>query len=53
MDGITSPTPINSLRDRILQDMTMRGFGEHTQKGYIRHVRRFASFLGQLSRQAA
>lgn len=47
MDAITSQTPSNSLRDRMLQDMTMRGFGEHTQKDYIRHVRRFASFLGK------
>lgn len=47
MDAITSPTPNNSLRERMLQDMTMRGFGEHTQKDYIRHVRRFAAFLGK------
>ncbi|PSO09559.1 integrase, partial [Sphingobium sp. AEW4] len=39
MDAITSPNPKNSLRERMLQDMTMRGFGEHTQKDYIRHVR--------------
>jgi site-specific recombinase XerD len=31
----------------MLQDMTMRGFGEHTQKDYIRHVRSFAAFLGR------
>jgi hypothetical protein len=31
----------------MFQDMKMRGFGEHTQKDYIRHVRRFAAFLGQ------
>lgn len=47
MDAITSPTPNNSLRERMLQDMTMRGFGEHTQKDYIRHVRSFAAFLGR------
>lgn len=47
MDAITSTTPNNSLRERMLQDMTMRGFGEHTQKDYIRHVRRFATFLGK------
>ena len=47
MDAITSSTPNNSLRERMLQDMKMRGFGEHTQKDYIRHVRRFAAFLGQ------
>lgn len=49
MDAITSPTPNNSLRERMLQDMTMRGFGEHTQKDYIRHVRSIAGFLGRPS----
>lgn len=36
MDVITSPTTNNSLGQRMLQDMTMRGFGEHTQKDYTR-----------------
>lgn len=30
MDAITSPTPNSSLRERMLQDMSMRVFGEHT-----------------------
>jgi site-specific recombinase XerD len=47
MDTITTAAPSNSLRERMLQDMTMRGFGEHTQKDYIRHVRSFAAFLGR------
>jgi integrase/recombinase XerD len=47
MDTITTTAPSNSLRERMLQDMTMRGFGEHTQKDYIRHVRSFAVFLGR------
>ena len=47
MDTITTTAPSNSLRERMLQDMTMRGFGEHTQKDYIRHVRSFAAFLGR------
>src|SRR5690606_8648715 len=29
------------------QDMLMRGLGVHTQHDYVRHVRRFAAFLGQ------
>jgi len=47
MDIITTAVPSNSLRERMLQDMTMRGFGDHTQKDYIRHVRSFAAFLGR------
>ncbi len=47
MDVITTTAPNSSLRERMLQDMTMRGFGEHTQKDYIRHVRNFAAFLGR------
>jgi site-specific recombinase XerD len=47
MDTITTAAPNNALRKRMLQDMTMRGFGEHTQKDYIRHVRSFAVFLGR------
>ena len=47
MDTITTAAPTHSLRERMLQDMTMRGFGAHTQKDYIRHVRSFAAFLGR------
>ncbi|MFV0643930.1 MAG: phage integrase N-terminal SAM-like domain-containing protein [Sphingomonadaceae bacterium] len=43
----TSPTdrPITPLRQRMQHDMVLRGLGAHTQKDYIRHVRRFAAFL--------
>ena len=47
MDTITTAAPNSSLRERMLQDMTMRGFGGHTKKDYIRHVRKFAAFLGR------
>lgn len=47
MDAITTAAPTHSLRERMLQDMTMRGFGAHTQNDYIRHVRNFAAFLGR------
>ena len=47
IDAFTSPNSNNSLRERMLQGMTMRGFGAHTQKDYIRHVRSFAAFLGR------
>jgi len=35
------------LRQRMLEDMTMRGFTEATRRDYIRFVRSFASFLGR------
>jgi integrase/recombinase XerD len=47
MDAITTAAPTHSLRERMLQDMKMRGFGAHTQNDYIRHVRNFAAFLGR------
>lgn len=39
--------PISPLRQRMQQDMLMRGLGSHTQQDYVRHVRRFAAFLGR------
>ena len=39
--------PITPLRQRMQQDMVMRGLGSHTQHDYVRHVRGFASFLGR------
>ena len=46
---VTSPTlaPVSPLRQRMQQDMLMRGRGVHTQHDYVRHVRRFAAFLGK------
>ena len=38
------PTP---LRQRMQEDMLMRGLGAHTRQDYIRHARRFANFLGR------
>ena len=39
--------PISPLRQRMQNDMIMRGLGSHTQKDYIRHVKRLAAFLGR------
>jgi integrase/recombinase XerD len=36
---------VSPLRQRMLQDMAMRGLREHTQHDYIRFVRSFAAFL--------
>jgi integrase/recombinase XerD len=42
-----STTPISPLRRRMIEDMTVRGFGEKTQSHYIRHVKNFTIFLGR------
>ena len=42
----TSAKPISPLRRRMIEDMTVRGFGEKTQSDYIRHVKNFTIFLG-------
>jgi Phage integrase, N-terminal SAM-like domain/Putative transposase len=44
----TKPTiqeSVSPLRQRMLQDMAIRGLREHTQHDYIRFVRSFAAFL--------
>src|ERR1700685_1477151 len=37
--------PVSALRQRMLEDMAMRGLRSHTQHDYIRFVRSFAAFL--------
>ena len=39
--------PISDLRRRMIEDMSIRNFGEKTQTDYIRHVERFVKFLGR------
>jgi integrase/recombinase XerD len=39
--------PVSALRQRMLEDMTMRGLRSDTQHDYVRVVRSFAAFLGQ------
>src|SRR5262249_52821843 len=43
----TTAQPISPLRRRMIEDMTVRGFGEKTQSDYIRHVKNFTIFLGR------
>ena len=43
----TTHQPISPLRRRMIEDMTVRGFGEKTQSDYIRHVKNFTIFLGR------
>jgi integrase/recombinase XerD len=39
--------PNSPLRQRMIEDMTARRFKEKVQKDYVRHMRRFAAFLGR------
>jgi len=48
-----SDKPISPLRRRMIEDMTVRGFGEKTQGDYIRHVKNFTIFLGRSPDTAA
>ena len=42
-----SEKPISPLRRRMIEDMTVRNFGEKTRNDYIRHVKTFTAFLGR------
>ena len=42
-----SEKPISPLRQRMIEDMSLRNFGEKTRNDYIRHVRAFTAFLGR------
>lgn len=47
---VSTPTPTataSPLRQRMLDDMRMRQFAEHTQEGYIRAVRKLTAYLGR------
>jgi Phage integrase, N-terminal SAM-like domain len=39
--------PVSALRQRMLEDMAMRGLRSDTQRNYIAFVRDFAAFLGR------
>ena len=47
MTSDTSLRPVSPLRARMIEDMTVRGFNEHTRRDYVRHVRSFAAFIGR------
>ena len=44
---MSTTRPISPLRRRMIEDMSVRGFGEKTQSDYIRHVKNFTIFLGR------
>jgi len=45
MNEIIRTAAISPLRQRMIDDMTVRGFSPATQRNYIRDVGRFATFL--------
>jgi integrase/recombinase XerD len=44
--------PISPLRQRMIEDMTIRQFGDSTQDNYVRVVRDFVAFLRRPPDQA-
>ncbi len=44
--------PISPLRQRMIEDMTLRNFAPRTQEAYIRAVKRFTTFFGRSPDQA-
>jgi len=48
-----SENPISPLRQRMIEDMSVRNFVEKTKNDYIRHVKSLAAFLGRSPDTAA
>ena len=47
MTSDPSHRPVSALRQRMIEDMSVRGFSEKTRNDYIRNVRAFAAFIGR------
>lgn len=47
MASVQLDAPATSLRQRMIEDMNMRRFARKTQFDYVRHVARFATYLGR------
>jgi integrase/recombinase XerD len=47
MNKPSTPAARSSLRQRLIEDMNLRGFSAKTQHDYLRIVSRFARFLGR------
>ncbi len=47
MTNVQLDGPANSLRQRMIEDMNMPRFTRKTQFDYVRHVARFATYLGR------
>ena len=39
--------PASALRERMIEDMSVRSLAEKTRNDYIRNVRTFAAFIGR------
>ena len=46
MSNINDTQPIHPLRQRMIEDMTLRGLSAPSQKAYIRAARRCSEHLG-------
>ena len=47
MHDLLPATAVSPLRQRLIDDMSLRRFSHETQRNYIRDVGRFATFLGR------
>src|SRR3546814_2303912 len=47
MNELIKIGPISPLRQRLIDDMAFRRFTQETQRGYLRDVGRFATWLGR------
>src|SRR5438445_1057792 len=47
MTSHPSHRPVSALRQRMIEDMRVRGFTEKTRSDYVRNVRAFAAFIGR------
>ncbi len=47
MTSHPSHHPVSTLRERMIEDMRVRGFTEKTRNDYVRNVRAFAAFIGR------
>lgn len=47
MNDLVPVGPISPLRQRLIDDMTLRRFSHETQRNYLRDVGRFATWLGR------
>ena len=47
MTSHSSHLPVSALREHMIEDMTVRGFGARTRHDDVRHVRTFSAFLGR------
>jgi site-specific recombinase XerD len=49
---MTDKAAISPLRRRLIENMAIRRLGPKTQHEYIRHVKRFADFVGRSADKA-